>query len=100
MYKLKNNFYNLSTDYNLLYDNICKGNKIACFVNYNFRVLEGKYPPCRDICLVVKTTDFDIDFLARGISYGMVSDYFKDSYTEKEVFISECKRMELEWINN
>ena len=100
MEKSKNEFYNLSKDYDLLYDNIYEGNKIACFVNYNFRGLEDKYPPCRDICLVTKKKDFHIDFLARGISYGFVDDYFKDNHTEKEVFISECKRMELEWINN
>ncbi len=93
-------FYNLSKDYELLYSKICKGNEIACFVNYSFRSLEGKHPPSRDICLIRRRKEYDIDFLARGISYGSVSDYWKDKNTEKEVFVSECKIMDIEWIDN
>jgi hypothetical protein len=96
----KKQFYNLSKDYDLLYSKICDGYEIACFVNYNLRSLEDKYPPMRDICLIRRRKAYDIDFLARGISYGSVSDYDKDKYSEKELFLSECERMDVEWIDN
>ncbi len=91
-------FYNLSNNYELLYKNICDGNEVACFVDYQFRGLENKYPPSRDICVVKRRKEYDIDFLVRGMSYGSVSDYWKDKNTEKEVFLSECERMNIEWI--
>lgn len=96
----KKQFYNLSKDYELLYTKICAGSEIACFVNYNFRSLEGKYPPSRDICLIRRRKEYNIDFLARGISYGGVDDFAKNKYSEKELFLSECKRMNVEWIDN
>lgn len=96
----KKQFYNLSKDYELLYTKICEGSEIACFVNYNFRSLEGKYPPSRDICLIRRRKEYNIDFLARGISYGGVDDFAKNKYSEKELFLSECERMDVEWIDN
>lgn len=97
--KNKKQFYNLSKYYDLLYSKICDGYEIACFVNYNFRSLEGISPPSRDVCLIRRKGEYDIDFLAKGISYGCVSDYDKDKYSEKELFLSECKRMHVEWID-
>lgn len=98
--KNKKQFYNLSKDYELLFDKICEGIEIACFVDYSFRSLEEKHPPCRDICLVRRRKEYDIDFLARGISYGSVCDFDKDEHSEKNLFLSECKRMNVEWIDN
>lgn len=96
----KKQFYNLSKDYELLYNKVCEWNEIACFVNYSFRSLEGKYPPSRDICLIRRRKKYDIDFLARGISYGGVSDFGKNTHSEKSLFLSECERMDVEWIDN
>lgn len=98
--EIKKIFYNLSKDYELLYEKICDGNEVACFVNYNLRGFEDTHPPCRDICVIKRRKAYDIDFLARGISYGSVSDYWKDTNTEKEVFLTECERMCVDWIDN
>jgi hypothetical protein len=96
--EVKQNFYFLSKEYKVLYDLLCEGYEIAAFVDYQFKSLEGKYPPSRDICRVRRRSEYDIDFGARGISYGSVSSYFKDKKTEFELFLSECERMNVEWI--
>jgi hypothetical protein len=87
--------YKFSNDYDLMYFYLLQGNEIICYVNYQYSKSDTVM---RDICRCKKFKDYDIKFLARGIQYGDVSDYFKDKHTEKELFIIECERMNLEWI--
>ncbi len=92
-----NSFYKLSKDYDLLYQHICQGHIIAAFVDYNF--VGSTTPPSRDICKIRRFKEYDIQFGSRGIGYGDVTDYFKGTHSELNLFLSECSRMNLEWIN-
>lgn len=94
----ENNFYNLSKNYHRLYFHLCQGKTVVGFVNYQFRGMEGKHPPSRDTCKIVRRNPYDISFGARGIEYGSISDYFADKETEYNLFLSECERMNVEWI--
>ena len=89
----------LSKDYNALYDLLCKGQEAVGFVNYKFRsmIADESIPPCRDVCQIRRRDEFDIDFVARGISYGSVGTYSKGKVSELTEFLAECKRMDLEW---
>lgn len=89
--------YKLSTDYERLYEKVNNGMEVAAFVDYSSRSVEDHI--CRDICTIKKKDDFHIQFSARGISYGGV--YYYDETKggdEKDYFIRECDRMNLEWI--
>jgi len=89
--------YNLSKDYEELYKMLCKNNTVVVgFVDYNFQ--NSTAPPSRDVCKIRRFKEYDISFGARGIGYGSVSDYFKATKTEKEVFLEECKMLNLEYI--
>lgn len=91
--------YDLSKDYDNLYNLVKLGGKIVCFVDYNFQELKGKYPPSRDVCVCKKT--HEIDFGCRGRSYDSISEYDikRHGLTEKKLFISACKRLNVEFIN-
>lgn len=90
--------YNLSQNYELLYQLICQGNQLACYVNYESGRIIPDRPAPRDICKVWREKEFDIDFVARGISYGSVRSYDAKKGTEKEGFLRECVRMNVEFI--
>lgn len=94
------NKYNLSKDYEKLYNLILDGSIIAGYVDYQFASLVGKCEPSRDVCNI-KKIDKTIIIGARGIQYGGVDNYeikhFKKS--EKELFIIDCNRMNLEFID-
>ena len=90
--------YNLSKNYEQLYKLICEGLVAACFVDYSY---SGDDIPSRDIAKCRKY-DERISVGVRGCEYGSVSRYdqLRTGETEKELFIKECERMNLEWINN
>ena len=90
--------YNLSKDYFHLFRLLCDNKKIACFVNYQFRSLEGKYPPHRDLCIAKRNSQYDISFGSRGIEYGSVSSFERNKANEFDLFKIECDRMNVEYI--
>ncbi|MEH0153756.1 hypothetical protein V6R21_06380 [Limibacter armeniacum] len=81
--------YNLSKDYNTLYQHVCDGKVAACFVDYD---------GFRDICQIIKYRDYDISICCRGIGYGNVRTFHRKRGTEKELFIAQCEKLNLEWI--
>lgn len=89
--------YNFSRDYVQLHELLCDGFIAVGFVNYSFNGSEAAIS--RDVCKIRRFDAYDIQFGARGIGYGGVSDYLKDTKTELDIFIEECERMELDWIN-
>jgi hypothetical protein len=87
--------YQLSKDYEKLFELICNGEVIAAFVDNSFR--SGEHVS-RDICSVKMNQRFDIDIGVRGVCYGCV--YGKDTKEEgKEDFIFDCKKLNLGWIS-
>jgi hypothetical protein len=92
--------YKLSKDYNLLFDKLVVGEELVGFVDYQFTSLKGKYDPSRDVCKIIRKGQFDINLGARGISYGSISELFSDTHSELELFVLECKRLNLLWIIN
>lgn len=88
--------YNFSRDYVQLYELICDGFVAIGIVNYKWHGTDT--PLSRDVCKIRKN-EFDISFGARGIQYGGVSESEARRSNEKDEFIKECERMELDWIN-
>lgn len=76
--------YNLSRDYDKLYELVCKGIIAAGFVDYQ---------ECRDICQIRKTKFNSINFGVRGHSYSEI-----DLDDGKDRFMKPCERLDLEWI--
>jgi hypothetical protein len=87
--------YNLSKDYERLYELICDGNRVVAFVDYKF---SGSEHVMRDVCLVEKRKDNRIVGFSRGICYLEVNDWQTPSLDEKECFIVDCKHVNLEFV--
>lgn len=97
-------YYNLSKDYNKLYrflvhiPDLDETTQICAFVDH---VWHGEdMPPSRDICKIIRFSEWDIQFQARGVGYGSVKEWkrSKAMLSERESFIEECKSLNLEWI--
>ncbi len=82
--------YQTSKDYSRLYDLICEGIEIACYVDYDSEF--------RDICRCRKFAEYDILFSVRGCIYSQISEWHKNMGSEKDVFIQECDSLNVEWI--
>jgi len=95
--KQEKNMYQLSKDYQLLYQLIQK-QSIVCFVDYDF-YRNGK-DKARDICQCKITKSKDITFISRGHEYGGVSQWEieLEKTTEYDLFLSECKSLNIEFI--
>ena len=93
------NYYNLSNNYNELFDLICKDQEIAAFVDYDMSFDKEKWI-CRDICRVKRHGPYRIQIGSRGICYSSVEGFENEKGTEKELFISRCEALNLEWISN
>lgn len=89
--------YNLSKDYSRLFELICNDVKVPCYVDYRFSNDDKK--SSRDICQCKRWNEYDIKIGARGIQYGGVDVWCKDRGTERDLFVQECERMNLEWID-
>jgi len=89
--------YTLSKDYEKLYELICQGHIAACFVDYSYR---DDSKPFRDIAKIRRFEEYDIQVGARGIEYGSIRTFHKEEGTEKQLFIQQCQRMNLEWIDD
>lgn len=89
--------YKLSKEYARLYDLICKGETIVCFVNYDW---DRKGDIVRDVCLCKRHKDFDIQFSSRGMGYGGVDTWHKAGpLNETELFVKVCKCLNVEFID-
>lgn len=78
--------------YDRLYDQLKSGKRSVCYVDYRW---DTDMEPCRDICTI---REGHMEFSARGISYGGVA-YIRIDENEKEEFISECERLNVEWLD-
>ncbi|MEM1339805.1 MAG: hypothetical protein AAGF96_18740 [Bacteroidota bacterium] len=89
--------YNLSKDYKQLFALLLEGVTAVGFVDYS---LHGdNLHPSRDVVKIYRNASFDIRIGSRGIQYGGVDPYWKEIDKEKSVFIKECERMNLQFIN-
>ena len=80
-------------NYKRLYDMICDGESVPCFVNYKISK-EGQV--FRDVAKVRKRKDGEICIDCRGIEYGNVYGHAK-GVSELKAFIEECKDLDLEF---
>lgn len=90
--------YDLSKDYEKLYELICDGNRVVAFVDYSFHGGEVNKRVMRDVCLVEKRKDNRIVGFVRGICYFEIEDWQTPSLDEKECFLVDCKQCNLEFI--
>ncbi len=89
--------YKISRNYTELFELICNGHEIPCFVDYSY--LDNDKRIYRDICRVRRRAEFDISFGARGIGYGDISSWHKGKgKIEIDVFIDLCERLNVEFI--
>jgi len=90
--------YNLSKDYEKLYQLICDGHRVAAWADsYSMGDPEGNH--CRDICEVRRIGDYEIMISCRGTSYGYVWPFMKNEGPEKSLFVRACRACELEWVD-
>lgn len=88
--------YVVSKNYDELYNHIYLGDKVCCTVDYDF-YRDGK-PPVRDFCICKRPKKNTIMFSVRGMQYGGVDAWLVDGKeTEKDLFIDECKSLNVEW---
>ncbi len=89
--------YNLSEDYDQLYELLCQGFTAVGFVDYS--LYGNNVNTSRDVVKIHRYASFDIRVSARGIQYGGVDLYWKAIVSdEKPIFIRECRRMNLKFI--
>lgn len=77
--------YNLSTNYDILFNLICEGKVIAAFCG-------------SDICKVIRYGEYDIKITARGTLYNGVCKYHREDGQERDVFKQKCETIDLKWI--
>lgn len=89
--------YKISRNYTQLFDLICDGHEIPCFVDYSFR--DDDLRKYRDICRVRRFREFEISFGSRGIGYGDVSSWHKEKgVREIDYFTELCESLNIEYI--
>ena len=89
--------YKISRNYTELFELICNGHEIPCFVDYSY--LDNDKRIYRDICRARRRFEFDISFEARGIGYGDVSWWQKgEGKREIDIFVDLCERLNVEFI--
>lgn len=88
--------YVMSKDYDALHDLLCKGGEAFALVDYDWR--DGS-PTSRDVVRARRTMVGNISIGVRGIEYGDVSTSdAKRHGSERAAFLSECQRLNLEWV--
>jgi len=87
-------YYNLSKDYNRLFELIIQGEIIAAFVDYEWSGGEI----LRDLCKVQRHEPYQIRIGVRGMSYGGLEGFNEEDGDEKQLFMARCKALNLEWI--
>ena len=89
--------YRMSRNYTQLFELICVGHEIPCFIDYSFR--DDDKVKHRDICRVRRRGSFDISFGARGIGYGDISSWHKENgERELDAFDDLCQMLNVEFI--
>lgn len=90
--------YQLSTDYEALFDLICEGHTAVGFVDYRFDRGNPDEPPMRDVVQIRRHGEFNILIGARGIGYGSICPFQSKYGTEREVFVGTCRAINLGFI--
>lgn len=90
--------YHLSRDYSKLYELICRGFRMAGWVD-SFNRIDPDETPLRDICEIRREEEYQIMISARGTGYGNVWPFMKDEGEERDLFIKICESCNLEWID-
>ena len=93
------NPYNLSIDYERLFQLLCENKEIAAFIDYKSIISGIPSVVSRDICTIRRFEEFLIQISARGISYGGLYGYEHTEYNEKDLFIAVCKSLNLGWFD-
>ena len=92
--------YNLSRDYERLYNTLCAGSVAAGFVDYKWNPNNEHEKPMRDIVEIERRSEWNINLGCRGKSYGYVLSRLNDEpKSELECFAVVCKSLNLEWID-
>jgi len=86
----------LSTDYVTLFRMIIDGLEVPAIVDYRW---DDDKDPMRDICSVIRFAAYDIRIGVRGMSYGGVYKFHEEIGAEIELFVSQCKRLNLEFFD-
>lgn len=85
--------YQLSKDYNRLFELVKSGNRIICFVDYGTKRFDGT--PIRDVCTITNT---NYEASARGIGYfGFMDNEWPEDKLRKK-FEENCVQSNLEWV--
>jgi hypothetical protein len=84
--------YQLSKNYDKLYELINESNRVVGFVNF------VNYDHCRDVCAITRKNQ-SIDIRVRGTCYAWIDAHSSiDESTIKTEFIHNCNVLDLEWI--
>lgn len=88
--------YQLSTDFDRLFDLLLKGQEILGFVDYD----GGGGKPWRDVCRIRRLEGYRIIASCRGITYFSVDPWLKEdsALSEREIFCGMCQDANLEWV--
>lgn len=87
-------YYRLSKNYRILFALISAGEIIAAFVDYE--LIEDEM--LRDLCKVQRHGPYQIRIGVRGMQYGGLERFNEEDGDEKELFIAQCKALNLEWV--
>jgi hypothetical protein len=91
----------LSREYSRLYDILSDGEyEVAAYVDHISYVLDRR-TVSRTICTIKKVGNLEIYASSRGVTYGCLDSFFDtedEQANEKEMFITMCEKLNLEWI--
>lgn len=89
--------YQLSKDYNALFDLLLKGEEPVCFVDNKH---DESPRVARDVCRVRRAREYNIIAVSRGTIYFSVDPWLKEesALSEREIFCGICDGVNLEWI--
>ena len=83
--------YELSQDYSILYALICRGERVAAYLDNKVTTHGEEDIITRDLCNIEKRGDWHISFFVRGLSYDTVTDFdCRNGKSEEEVFKIVC----------
>lgn len=90
--------YQLSTDFDRLFDLLLEGQEVLGFVDY----AGGGEKPWRDVCRIRRLEGYRIIASCRGLTYFSVDPWLKDdsAFSEREIFCGMCKEANLEWVDS
>lgn len=88
--------YQLSTDFERLFDLLLEGQEVVAFVNYD----GGGEQPWRDVCRIRRFEAYRILASCRGLTYFSVDPWLQEdsALSEREIFCGMCKGANIEWV--